>query len=58
MLGAGRNPNEVYVILEKCTQTELEYSRLGGVMEGCRCLYKLAAGPQKGDEVGWEERGC
>lgn len=24
-------------------------------MEGCRCLYKLAAGPQKGDKVGWGE---
>lgn len=58
LLGAGRNPNEVCVILEKCTQRELEYSRLGGVMEGCRCLYKLAAGLQKGDEVGWEEREC
>lgn len=42
---------------------ELEYCRLcvgWGVMEGCRCLYKLAAGPQKGDKVGWckgRERG-
>lgn len=30
----------------------------GGNTEGCRCLDKLAARPQKGDKAAWRERQC